>query len=99
MEEDEKIISFMDRVNEIVMGVKCYGGNVNEDEFVSNILRVLPLAHKMKATTINELQTMSNTPVTRDTLLRKLTTFELEELGDRSATKTETAFRAPTSGK
>lgn len=63
MEEDEKISSFMDRVNEIVMGIKCCGGTVNEDEIISKILRALPLAYKMKATAINELQTMSNTPV------------------------------------
>lgn len=34
MKEDEKINSFMDRVNEIFMGIKCCCGNVNEDEVV-----------------------------------------------------------------
>ncbi|GLJ54156.1 hypothetical protein SUGI_1160380 [Cryptomeria japonica] len=53
----------------------------------------------MKAIAINELWTMSSTPVTRDTLLGKLTAFELEELGDQSATKIEIAFRASTTGK
>lgn len=68
-EEDEKISSFIDRVNEIVMGIKCCDGNVNVDEVVSKNLSVLPPAYKMKVTGINELQTMSNTSVTRDTLL------------------------------
>lgn len=66
---------------------------------MSKILVVLLPTYKMKATTINELRTMSNAPVTRDTLLGKLTTFELKELGDQSATKTETSFRASTSSK
>lgn len=99
MEEDEKISSFMDRVNEIVMGIKCCGGSISEDEILSKVLRVLPLAYKMKAIAINELWTMSSTPVTRDTLLGKLTTFKLEELGDQSVAKTETIFRASAFGK
>lgn len=99
MKEDEKISSFMDRINEIVMGIKCCGGSVSKDEVVSKILRVLPLAYKMKVVVINELQTMSSSPFTRDTLLGKLTAFELEELGVWSATKTETAFKAFASSK
>lgn len=55
MKEDERINGFMERVNEIVLGIQCYGGNISEEEVVSKALRGLPLAYKMKAATINEL--------------------------------------------
>lgn len=42
MEEYERITAFMERVNEIVMGIQCYGGALSEDEIVSKVLRALP---------------------------------------------------------
>ncbi|GLJ10718.1 hypothetical protein SUGI_0133690 [Cryptomeria japonica] len=35
MEEDERIISFMERVNEIVMGIQSCSGTLSEDEIFS----------------------------------------------------------------
>lgn len=87
----------MERVNEIVMGIQCCGGTLSEDETVSKILRVLPPAYKMKATTINELRTMENSLVNRDTLVGKLFAFELEEFGAPGIVKTESAFKATSS--
>lgn len=82
MKEDERISSFMDRVNEITMRIKCRVQTINEDEVVLKILRVLPMAYKMRAIAIEELQTISPTPITRETLLGKLNVFELSKLGD-----------------
>ena len=97
MEEDERITAFMERVNEIVMGIQCCGGTLSEDEIVSKVLRALPPTYKMKATAINELRTMANTSINRDTLVGKLSAFELEEFGPSGAVKTEPAFHASTS--
>ncbi|GLJ36020.1 hypothetical protein SUGI_0722600 [Cryptomeria japonica] len=97
MEEDERISAFMERVNEIVLGIKCCGGTLSEDEIVSKILRGLPLPYKMKVTAINELRTMPNTSVTRDTLIGKLSAFEIEEFGPVATIKTDLAFKASTS--
>lgn len=97
MEEDERITAFMERVNEIVMGIQCCGGTLSEDEIVSKVLRALLPAYKMKATTINELRTMANTSVNKDTLVRKLSSFELEEFGPSRAVKFEPSFHASTS--
>ncbi|GLJ14946.1 hypothetical protein SUGI_0243920 [Cryptomeria japonica] len=63
MEEDERISAFMERVNEIVLGIKCCGGTLSEDEIVSKVLRGFPPAYKMKVTAINELRTMPNTSI------------------------------------
>ncbi|GLJ47508.1 hypothetical protein SUGI_1003020 [Cryptomeria japonica] len=37
MEEDERISSFMERVNEIVLGIQSCGGTLSEDVIVSKI--------------------------------------------------------------
>lgn len=97
MEEDERISAFMKRVNEIVLGIKCCGGTLSEDEIVSKVLRGFPPAYKMKVTTINELRTMPNTSVTRDTLIGKLSAFEIKEFGPVATIKTDLAFKASTS--
>ncbi|GLJ37832.1 hypothetical protein SUGI_0769570 [Cryptomeria japonica] len=97
MEEDERISSFMEKVNEVVLGIQYCGGYLSEDEIVSKVLRALPLAYKMKVTAINELRTMPNTSVSRDTLVRKLSTLELEEFGPDATIKTNLAFRASSS--
>ncbi|GLJ45784.1 hypothetical protein SUGI_0963520 [Cryptomeria japonica] len=87
----------MERVNEIVMRIQCCGGTLSKDKIVSKVLRALPPAYKMKATAINELRTMVNTFVNIDTLVGKLSSFELEEFGPSGAVKTEPAFHAFTS--
>lgn len=97
IEEDERIFAFMERVNEIVLGIKICGGTLSEDEIVSKVLRGFPLAYKMKFIAINELRTMPNTFVTRDTLIGKLPAFESEEFCPVATIKIDLAFKASTS--
>ncbi|GLJ49752.1 hypothetical protein SUGI_1056030 [Cryptomeria japonica] len=97
MEEDARISAFMERVNEIVLGIKCCGGNLSEDEIISKVLRGLPSAYKIKVTSINELRTMPNTSVTRDTLTGRLSAFEIEEFGLVASIKIDLAFKESTS--
>lgn len=97
MEEDERISSFMERVNEIVLGIQCCGGTLSEDEIVSKVLRAFPPAYKMKVTAINELRTMPNASVSRDTLVGKLSAFELEEFGPVTTIKIDLSFKASSS--
>ncbi|GLJ37401.1 hypothetical protein SUGI_0759370 [Cryptomeria japonica] len=47
MEDNERIATFMERVNEIVMGIQCCVGSLSEDEIVSKVLRDLPPTYKM----------------------------------------------------
>jgi hypothetical protein len=60
------------------------------------VLKTLPTSYKHRATTIEEIQTMTN--LTKDMLVDKLKTFELSEFGDYFR-KTEFAFKATTSEK
>lgn len=102
MEEDERIIAFMERVNQTVMGIQCCGGTLIEDEIISKVLRTLLLAYKMDATAINKLRTLANTSINKDTLSGKLSSFELEEFGPSGAMKSKPTLNAsasPTSKK
>lgn len=70
---------------------------MSEEEIVSKVLRVFPPAYKMKVTTINEIRTMPNSSIIRDTLVGKISNFELKEFGPPGAEKIDTAFKASTS--
>lgn len=70
MREDENISSFMAKVNDLVLNIRCAGGFLEEDEIVAKVLRSLPLAYKHKVITIDEIQTV--TTVTRDMLVGKI---------------------------
>ncbi|GLJ33781.1 hypothetical protein SUGI_0679010 [Cryptomeria japonica] len=97
MEEDERSSAFMERVNEIVLGIQCCGGSLSEDEIVSKVLRDFPPAYKINVTAINELTTMPNASISRDTLVGKLSAFDLDEFGPIATIKTDLAFKASSS--
>lgn len=94
MGDDENVTTFMQRVNELVCGIRGASGKLEESEVVAKVLRSFPAAYKVKATAIEELQTITN--VTRDMLVGKLTAFELSEFGD-ALPKVESKFKATTS--
>lgn len=96
MGEDENISSFMDKVNDLVLNIRCASGIIEEDEIVAKVMRYLPLAYKHKVAAIDEIQRV--TIVTRDMLVGKLAAFELSELGE-SHGKTKTTFKDTVSGK
>jgi len=64
MREDENITSYMQKVNELVCGIQCAGGKLEESEIVVEVLRSLPASYKHRFAAIEEIRTM--TTVTRD---------------------------------
>ncbi|GLJ49492.1 hypothetical protein SUGI_1048620 [Cryptomeria japonica] len=42
MGDDENIHSYMAKVNELVLGIRCVGGKIEEDEIVAKVLRSFP---------------------------------------------------------
>lgn len=96
MGEDENITSFMQKVTELVLNIRCIGGVLEELEIVDKVLRSLPPTYKHKFVSIEEIRTMID--VTRDMLIGKLVTFELSEFGE-SLPKFEFAFKATISKK
>lgn len=96
MGEDENITSFILKVTKLVCGIRCVSGVLEETKFVFKVIRSLLPSYKHKASTIDEIWTITN--VTRDMLIGKLTAFELSEFGD-SLPKTKSAFKTAVSGK
>lgn len=70
----------MAKVNELVIGIKCVGGKIEEDEIFSKVLRSLHLGYKHKVAAIDEIQSV--TILTRDILVGKLVAFALSEFGE-----------------
>lgn len=96
MSEDENITSYMTKVNELVCGIRCAGGILDEDEIVAKVLISLPPAYKHKVVAIEEIRSL--TTISRDQLVGKISAFELAEFGD-ALLKTESAFKASASIK
>ncbi|GLJ40342.1 hypothetical protein SUGI_0829440 [Cryptomeria japonica] len=94
MGEDENIDSFMAKVNGIVLGIRCVGGTIEEDEIVAKVLRYFPPTYKHKVVSIDEIQSV--TTVTTDMLVGKIIAFQMSEFGE-SHGKSKTIFRASTS--
>lgn len=55
MKEDENIVSFFVRVNEIVNGIKELGENIDEDVVVQNMLRSIPSRFEANMFAMEEL--------------------------------------------
>lgn len=91
MREEENISTFMDKVNDLFMNIKCAGGTLEEDEIVAKVLRSLPPAYKHTVVAIDEIKSV--TTMNRDMLVGNLTAFDLSEFGE-SHGKSETTFRA-----
>lgn len=94
MGDDENIHSFMAKVNDLVLGIRCAGGTIEEDEIVAKVLRSFLPSYKHKVVAIDEIYSV--TIVTRDMLVGKLVAFELSEFG-KSHEKSETTFKASAS--
>jgi hypothetical protein len=96
MNEDEKIVLYMQRVNELVCNIRCVSGELDEVDIIAKVLRSLPTSYKHKVSTIEEIWMVTN--VTKDMLVGNLIAFELSDFGD-SFPKSEFAFKATFSEK
>ncbi|GLJ34506.1 hypothetical protein SUGI_0694030 [Cryptomeria japonica] len=86
----------MAKVNELVLGIRCVGGTLEEDEIVAKVLGSFPPAYKHKVVAIDEIQSVNT--VTRDMLVGKIVAFELRKFRE-SHGKNEIAFRTSISRK
>lgn len=53
--EDENISTFMAKVNELVLGIECVGGTLEEDKIVAKVLSSFCPAYKPKVAGIDEI--------------------------------------------
>lgn len=96
MDEDENITSFMQKVNELVLNIRCASGVLEESEIVANVFRSLTPTYKHRVATIEEIWTVID--VTIDMLIRKIASFKLSNFGEVPP-KSKSSFKATTSEK
>lgn len=93
MFEGENIQQYGQRIKEIVGEIKSAGWKVEDAIVISKVLRTLLLVYAIWVVGIQGLKSIHKTKVTLDSIIDKLTAFELNDY-DGSVQKSESAFRA-----
>jgi hypothetical protein len=91
MKEEENIVEYFHRVDEVVNSIKAAGGEIEDKSIVKKILRSLTMRYDAKIFSIEyrfELDTL-----TIDQLHGIFTAYEMRRGNDKSSTK-ETTFKA-----
>lgn len=96
MAEGEKIQQYGQRIKEIVREIKSVGGTVEDTIVVSKVLRTLLPVYAIRVAAIHKLKFIDKKKVTLDSIIGKLTAFELNSF-DGSVQRSEFAFRASVS--
>lgn len=96
MAEGENIQQYGQRIKEIVSEIKSVGGKVEDAIVISKVLRTLLPIYAIRVAAIQEIKSIDKTKVTLDSIIGKLTAFELNGY-DGSVQKYEFAFRASVS--
>lgn len=98
MVEGETIQQYGIRIKTMVGDIKSTGGTIDDATIVSNVLRSLLSVYAIRVVAIQELRSIDKTKVSLDSIIAKLTTYELNRY-DGSVQKTKSTFResiAPT---
>lgn len=93
MAKGENIQQYGQRIKEIVDEIKSAGGKVEDATMINKVLRTLLPVYAIQVVAIQELKSIDKTKVTLDSIIGKLTAFELNGY-DGSVHKSESAFRA-----
>lgn len=93
MFDGENIQQYGQRIKEIVGEIKSAGGKVEDATVINKVSRTLLLVYAIRVAAIQELKSIDKTKVTLDSIIGKLTTFELNGY-DGSVHKSESPFRA-----
>ncbi|GLJ18712.1 hypothetical protein SUGI_0333860 [Cryptomeria japonica] len=94
MNEGENITQYSTRLKEIVNQIKGASGTIEEKDITSKLLRTLLPAYAIRVSTINELRSVPNMPVSLDATIGKLHAFELSNFDNSGSlvNKVESAF-------
>jgi hypothetical protein len=90
MKDEENILGYFKRVDNIVNAIIGLGVQVSENELVEKILRTLPILYNPKVSTLEYRENMDK--ITMDELYGILTAYELR-LGHENLPKGEATFK------
>jgi hypothetical protein len=91
MKEEENIVEYFHRVDEVVNSIRATGEQVTYKPIVKNILRSLPMRYDAKISTIEDRSDLDT--LTVDQLHGIFTAYEMRARNDKT-TKYETTFKA-----
>jgi hypothetical protein len=91
MKEEENIVEYLHRVDEVVNSIRAAGEELTDKPIVQNILRSLPMRYDAKISTIEDRPELDK--LTVDQLHGILTTYEMRT-GNEKPSKGETTFKA-----
>lgn len=90
MKEGENIVQYTNRLKEVVHAIRAFGGNIDDETVIKKILRTLLPVYAIRISVIHETRATSN--LTLDTLIGKLTTFELNNFNNSVVPSIESTF-------
>lgn len=90
MKEGENIVQYTNRLKEVVHAIRASNRVIDDETIISKILKTLLPVYAIRISAIHETRATSN--LTLDTLIGKLTTFELNNFDNSVVTSVESAF-------
>jgi hypothetical protein len=90
MKEEENIVEYFHRVDEVVNSIKTTGEELVEKNIVKNILRSLPMRYDAKISTIEDRPNLDT--LTVDQFHEIFTAYEMRTWNDKSS-KREMTFK------
>ncbi|GLJ33165.1 hypothetical protein SUGI_0667760 [Cryptomeria japonica] len=93
MVEGETIQQYGIRIKTTVGEIKRAGGKIEDSTMVSKVLRSLLLVYAIRVAAIQELRSIDKSKVSLDSIIAKLTAYELNSF-DGSVQKTKSTFKA-----
>lgn len=90
VKEGENIVQYSNRIKEVVHTITASDGVIDDETVISKILKTFLLVYAIKISTIHETRATSN--LTLDTLIGKLTTFELNNFDNNVVPSVESTF-------
>ena len=96
MREDENIAKYVERIKASVSAIRASGGIIDEKIVVSKVLRPLLPIYAIRLYSIQEARCDPNHIITLDSLVGRLTSFELDNFDNyvASSKKFESEFKA-----
>ena len=78
MREDENIAKYVERIKASVSAIRASGGKIDDTIVISKVLKTILPIYKIRVLDIKEVRCDPNINITLDSLVGRLTSFELD---------------------
>ena len=91
MKEEENILEYFERIDEIIIAIQGLGAELKENEIVEKVLRSLPMIYNTNISTLEDREDLDK--LTIEELYGILTAYKMRT-GQDNSQKKEAAFKA-----